>query len=132
MQRNQAIKSAHVMTTQQAQDMLDRNAETIKEIIRLQDDPSLPDAAERKERLQARLHRRLLKLSRWCDTSDAERKRADDKFDLKQQKVSIGDNWKPTSCLRPCFSSFGLRCPCAVFPGILFRSNQVFISTAYS
>jgi hypothetical protein len=93
MSRQKAIKASHVMTTRQAQDLLDRNAETMKEIIKLQGEleaapaGALTDAAERKERLLARLHRRLLKLSRWCDTSEAERKRSDEEFEQKQQKV---------------------------------------------
>lgn len=57
-----------VMNTVQAQDMLDRNAETIKEIMLLQEQVSksggVPNAAERKEKLVAKLHKRLLKLTR--------------------------------------------------------------------
>ena len=79
--------------------MLDRNAETMAEIIRINQQleknglAGLPEATERKERLTARLHRRLLKLARWCDTSEAERKRADDEYEQAQIKVR-----KESSC----------------------------------
>lgn len=36
MRRQKPIKAPHVMTTEQAQEMADRNADTIKEIILLQ------------------------------------------------------------------------------------------------
>jgi hypothetical protein len=63
------------MTTAAAQEMLDRNAEIIRDILKLQEEASKPgglrqaaDLAERKEKLQAQLHRRLLKLARYKRT----------------------------------------------------------------
>jgi hypothetical protein len=58
------------MNTVQAQEMLDRNSETIKEIMLLQEQMAkqpagISNAAERKEKLQAKLHKRLLKLTRF-------------------------------------------------------------------
>jgi len=56
------------MTTAEAQELLDRNSETICDIMKLQEEAAKPGghpgAAARKEKLQARLHRRLLKLAR--------------------------------------------------------------------
>jgi len=79
------------MNTAQAQELLDRNAETLKEIILLQEDIAkpggLPNAAERKEKLQAKLHKRLLKLARWCDTPFPERLRSDNEYEQQQQRA---------------------------------------------
>ena len=67
-QSNQGFTTTHVMTTAEAQELLDRNSETICDIMKLQEEAAKPGghpgAAARKEKLQARLHRRLLKLAR--------------------------------------------------------------------
>lgn len=67
--------SEKAMTTAAAQEMLDRNAEIIRDILKLQEEASKPgglrqaaDLVERKEKLQAQLHRRLLKLARYKRT----------------------------------------------------------------
>mmetsp|Transcript_13426 Transcript_13426/g.17384 ORF Transcript_13426/g.17384 Transcript_13426/m.17384 type:complete len:329 (+) Transcript_13426:89-1075(+) len=91
MPRIKNTTSIHVMNTAQAQELLDRNAETLKEIILLQEDIAkpggLPNAAERKEKLQAKLHKRLLKLARWCDTPFPERLRSDNEYEQQQQRA---------------------------------------------
>jgi hypothetical protein len=82
------------MTTTQAQDLLDRNAETIRDILKLQEEvkrsgPTNAAATERKERLMSRLHRRLLKLARWSDAPLPERQKSDVEFDYKEAIVSF-------------------------------------------
>ena len=79
------------MTLAQAQELLDRNAETIAAIVKLQEESERPggraDALARKEKLMARLHRRLLKLARWQDAPHPERFRADMEQEAKEQKA---------------------------------------------
>jgi hypothetical protein len=67
-QQNTGLKADRVLTTAEAQELLDRNAETIRDIMKLQEEAARPGghpaAVARKEKLEARLHRRLLKLAR--------------------------------------------------------------------
>jgi len=114
---NQALKANHVLTTAEAQEMLDRNAETIRDIVKLQDEAARPGghpgAAARKEKMEKRLHRRLLKLARcvynapsspvalrvrvcpclyssqqrWCDAPHPERMRSDMEQEQKKQRA---------------------------------------------
>lgn len=79
------------MTTAQAQELLDSNSEMIRDIVKLQEEVersgASPALADRKERLMARLQRRLLKLSRWSDTPYPERMRSDQEFEQKHQRA---------------------------------------------